>query len=94
MAGWLEKILPQAPPAVKGNTLPVKRVEGQITPLISTPVPHATLPAASVVYGIAASGLFVVALYFLLTGRWFTGGLVLLPAVCFLGFAVQFLKAR
>lgn len=56
--------------------------------------PHEKLPPASVIYGMAASGLCVLALYFLFTGLWFTGALVLLPAGCFLGFALYFIKAR
>jgi hypothetical protein len=55
-------------------------------------MPQGKLPNASLIYGVAASALFVVALYFMFTGLWFTGLLVLLPGLCFLGFALHFLK--
>ncbi len=74
--------------------VPVPQQGKQVTVAQAAAVTPATLPSASVIYGVAASGLFVIALYFLLTGRWFTGALVLLPASCFLGFALHFLKVR
>jgi hypothetical protein len=92
VANWLQKFINPAPLAPKGNTLLVKRQEGQVAIPTQPTVAPAVLPPASVIYGIAASGLFVIALYFLLTGRWFTGALILLPASCFLGFALHFLR--
>lgn len=98
MASWLEKILPTAPPVPIKTNVPVVQEKTAIAlpaqPLAQTTPHAATLPAASVVYAVAASALFVISIYFLLTGRWFTGGLVLLPATCFLGFALHFLKMR
>jgi hypothetical protein len=92
MANWLQKILPPAP-AAKSRNLPVKARSGQV--MSSLPVaPPDKLPNASVIYGVAASALLVIALYFLFKGVWFTGVLVLLPAACFLGFALQFLKTK
>lgn len=50
------------------------------------------LPNASVVYGVGASILFVLALAILFNGLWLTALLVMLPAACFLGFAIHFIK--
>jgi hypothetical protein len=50
------------------------------------------LPQASIIYGIAAAVLFVVAIYFFFTAAWFTGILLLVPAGCLMGFALQFLR--
>ena len=53
------------------------------------------LPNASLIYGIAASVLGVVGLYLMLFGhKPFGGLLVILLAVCFMGFALHFLKYR
>ncbi len=94
MANWLQKILLPAPPAPKNRNLPMNVPTGQLPVMPRAAAPQDQLPIASVIYGMAASGLFVLALYFLLTGLWFTGLLVLLPAGCFLGFALFFIKAR
>ncbi len=92
MANWLQKIMLPVP-AAKSRNLPVKVKPGQlVTPM--TVVRPEKLPNASVIYGIAASILVVIALYFLFRGVWFTGFLVLLPAACFLGFALHFLKRK
>ncbi len=94
MANWLQRVLTPSPVGTKKAPLPVKRTQGQLA-LPNHPAPtHAVLPAASVIYGVAASGFFVIAVYFVLTGRWFTGALVLLPAACFLGFALHLIKTR
>jgi len=98
---WLQKILPPASSAQTGN-LPAQsrgqqlaaKKEGQLAPGTRVAAPQQQLSNASVIYGMAASALFTVALYFLVTGRWFTGFLVLLTACCFLGFALQLMKTR
>lgn len=90
MSKWLAKILPSSS-GQSGRNLPVRARSGP--PSAPKPRnPQDKLPNASVVYGMAASALFVVAVYFLFTGMWFTGMLVLLPAACFLGFALHFLR--
>jgi hypothetical protein len=50
------------------------------------------MPNASIVYGVAASVLCMIAIYFLFSRLWFTGLLVLLPAACFLGFSLYFMR--
>jgi len=94
MANWLEKFA--APRSVKAQTsqVPVLRQQGQVAPSNNPRQELDTLPNASVIYGIAASVLSVLAVFLMFSGRWFTGFLVLLPAVCFLGFAIQFLRAK
>jgi hypothetical protein len=83
MANWLEKILP--PPQSKGRNLAVQSRPG------SAPS-SGQMPNASIIYGIAASVLFIVAIYFLFSRMWFTGLLVCLPASCFLGFCLHFMR--
>jgi hypothetical protein len=91
MANWLEKLLLPAPQRQANRNLPAPVKQNR--PLTSAGGPQAGgLPNASIVYGGAASALFVIALYFALIGRWVTGGLVLLLAGCFLGYALHFLK--
>jgi hypothetical protein len=92
MANWLQKITSTVASASKDRNLPVLRREqlpGSPGSSVNEPPP---LPNASVIYGVAASALFVFGLYFIFSGRWFTGLLICLPAGCFLGFALYFLK--
>jgi hypothetical protein len=95
MANWLQKILPPAPrPGQNRPNLPVNKRNG---PPLSTQFgarrPSSQPPNASIIYGVAASGLFVIAVYFMLFGhRAFAGFLVLLLAICFFGFALHFLR--
>jgi hypothetical protein len=95
MANWLQKIFPVAPSPASKTNLPVITPD-KIPPVATSqtsPQP-ASLPQASIIYAIAASALFVIAVYFLLTGRWFTCFLIMLPAFCFLGFALYYVKAK
>lgn len=50
------------------------------------------IPNASLIYGVSAALLFSVALYYLFTGLWFTGLLVLVLAVALFGYALVFLR--
>jgi len=86
MANWLEKIVPRAP-VNPGRNLPA-----QLGPGSSSTPPHGKLPNASVVYGVAAAALIVIALAFLMRGHWFTALIIMLPAAGFLGFALHFIK--
>ena len=90
MVNWLEKIIPPAPSA-RGRNLPANVRPGR-PPAPMAQAPHGQLPNASLIYGLAASALFAIALVFLLRGHWFTALLVLLPAAGFLGFALHFVK--
>jgi hypothetical protein len=75
----------QTPPAVveeKGD-LVVALPEGK---------PGAVLPNATVIYGIGASLLFVVAASLAHAGRWFAGALVFALGCCLTGFALQLMK--
>jgi hypothetical protein len=95
MAKWLQVLGFSAPVVTKPDArLPVKTASTALPPMLPSAVAANGLPAPSVIYGIAASILFVIAIYFLFTGLWFTGFLTLLPAACFLGFALHFLKLQ
>lgn len=50
------------------------------------------LPNASIIYGVGASILFVLALGLLFNGLWLTSLVVILAAGCFLGFAVHYIR--
>lgn len=58
----------------------------------SSPAVSQRLPNASIVYGIGASILFVLALGLLFSGVWLSFVLVLLPAACLLGFAIHYIR--
>ncbi len=91
MANWLEKFLAPAPPSQGSRNLPVQTKQNYpVAP--SSGDFMGGLPNASVIYGIASSALFVIALSFIVSGRWITGFLVMLPAACFLGYALHFIK--
>lgn len=50
------------------------------------------IPNAALIYGVAAAILFTIALYYLFTGLWLTGVLVLVLAVALFGYALVFLR--
>ena len=91
MPNWLQKFTSPATGVLKGLKLPVKWQPGQLPaqPLIR---PQERLPNASLIYGLASGALFAIAIYYLVTGRWFTGAMVMLPAGCLFGFALHFLR--
>lgn len=91
MAKLLEKITASLSGTRKN--LPAKMQSG-LPSQSSGGMPTAKLPNASVIYGIAAGVFLVLAVLFLFQGRWFTGMLMIFPAACFLGFALNFLKQR
>jgi hypothetical protein len=92
MANWLEKIIPPGLQKSGGRNLTANMRQGPLPAPFRGTGPGA-LPNASIIYGIAASALFVIGLYFLFfTHRWVTGLLIMLPAACFLGFALHFVK--
>jgi hypothetical protein len=92
MTNWLQKIFPPASSGQKRNNLPSNlRPRPLMTP--GGRPPPGGLPNASLIYGIAASIMGVVGLYLMLFGhKPFGGFLVILLAVCFMGFALYFLK--
>jgi len=92
MANWLQKITLFLAASPKGAKVPMLRAEQRPGPLAPSSAATPSLPNASIIYGVAASALFVFGLYFLLTGRWFTGALICIVGGCFLGFALYFLK--
>ena len=91
MSNWLQKFV--APPATKSG-LPVKQVLGSVPVLTTLRNLELTkgLPPASIVYGTAAGAFVAFALYLMVERYWVEGLLTLLPAGCFVGFAVHLLK--
>ena len=79
---------------VKPATLPAKILSGSQSALTNFRKLELTkgLPPATIVYGSASGVLFALSLYFLVTGHWVNGLLTMLPAACFLGYALLFMK--
>ena len=94
MANWLKKSVTPAKNLAKKPSLPAQSGGAGLPSFLTGPRGSESLPNASIVYGVAAGALLVVALYFLFTGKWFTGFLVLLLAGCFFGFAFHFIRYR
>lgn len=91
MTGGTNKQLP--PPSKKGSqNLPSLDVKQFIPLSFQSKNGNAAIPNASLIYGVASAALMAICLYFLFTGMWLTGLLLLLPAGCLLGFALHFLK--
>lgn len=85
MANWLSKITSAPPVKTNGRSaVPSARRMGAAR--------SGALPNASIIYGVAAGAFFAVALVYLFTKAWFTGLLLLLPAVGFAGFALHFIR--
>jgi hypothetical protein len=95
MASWLDRLLP--PPSKgkrPGTYLPdVRRSSFSLAPRPMAPDAGGQLPNASLIYGAGAAALITFSLYFLFTGMWLTGILLLLPAGCLLGFALHYMRA-
>ena len=99
MAKWLEpkasrSKLPTVGRGPKSSQLPAL-ADVWSTFLAAVPAQkngNGQLPNASLIYGAASAALFAIALYFLFTGLWFTGILVMFPASVFLGYALHFLR--
>jgi hypothetical protein len=96
MPNWLDKFSPPQPPKGQVNrNLPAYSRKTWLSTFLGQepPAQPNTLPNASVIYGIGASALAVIALYFIFFGhRLFSGIMVLLLAIALLGFALHFLK--
>jgi len=100
MQGWLQKVgqslakttdaKPRAqeslPVVQRTGALPAQQVRR------TQPAPNASLPNATVIYGIGASFMFVAAVSLLLAGRWFPALGVFALGACLLGFALHLLK--
>lgn len=75
------------------SSLQVHVAESGRVPLRGRPLPQSQrLPNASIIYGIGASVLFVLALGLLFNGLWLTALIVMLAAASFLGFAVHYIR--
>jgi hypothetical protein len=93
MVDWLQKIITSVSGVPQLRTgLPVKTNPNRL-PTRGMPLKNKkALPNAAVIYGTAASVLFMVSLFSIISGSWVSGLLVLLPAAGFLGFAMHFIK--
>ncbi len=50
------------------------------------------LGPAPIIYGVAGAGLIVLALFYIFSGAWLTGLILLVPAGCLIGFAYVYLR--
>ncbi len=99
----LDRFFPKQPTKSDNRNLPVAASRAstpvnpnatppQIVRLLGQKVSSSNLPNATIIYGMAASGLLVAALFLLFSGNWLTSFLVMLLAICFLGFALHFMR--
>jgi hypothetical protein len=95
----IDKSLPKKPggkAVVKSNrsNLPgMANVGGQLSKLFAgVNNKSGKLPNASIVYGLGASGLFVISIFTFFGERWFTGFILLVLAGVLTGFALHFIK--
>lgn len=81
-------------PAKVSGAVPAVRKPSPLSTFVGGggPTSPQGLPNASIVYAVAAAILGVIAGFFILGGRWFTGIVVLFPALCFLGYAIHFIR--
>lgn len=93
MVNWLQKVSQSSLAKMRTVNLPVLRKAQPLVPL-NPLAPSQGLPPASIIYGVAASALVVMAAYLLVVGQWFTAFLVLIVAIALLGFALQFIKRQ
>ncbi len=93
MTNWLQKIISTPLKVASSKSrLPAKTGQNRNAVQVGGVNKKAALPNASIIYGIAASVLFVIAVFSFLSGAWITGLLIFLPLGCFVGFAVHFIK--
>ena len=90
----MKNIVKKASAAIKTKTsVPKKSGKTSLTtPSTNEPLKQQPLPNATIIYGIGASLFFIVALSSLLSGKVFTGSMLLLIGGCLMGFALHLLK--
>lgn len=96
MSNWLQKfITPEDRQAAKRN-LPAKMSDAKPPATVMTTLRNLELtkglPPASIVYGSASGAFIAFALYLFIGRHWLDGFLTLLPAACFIGFAIHLMK--
>jgi hypothetical protein len=94
MSNWLQKITRKQPAHLAKRNVSTHVKRGVPSVQVAWRKLELTkgLPNASIVYGAAAGAFFVFAIYLLFRKHWLDGLLTLLPAACFLGFAMHILK--
>jgi hypothetical protein len=91
--GIFDKLLPRKPSSTtSARHLPVVRKSTPLPARMQAQGPAGKLPNASVIYGIGASVLFVLAVFFLFKGILLTGALLIILAGCLAGYALHFLR--
>ncbi len=93
--GWIDKLSGSEKASSKKSGLPALDLRGVKLPtgwMGNESSKESALPNASIIYGIGSGGLLAVSLYSFLTGAWFTGVLLLLPAGALIGFALHYIR--
>jgi hypothetical protein len=94
--GWLQKVTTTlaAGQPVKPRHLPATQRQGNLPaqPLPPRPVAPATLPNATIIYGIGAAILFVASFFLLIHAHWLPAFMVFVLGMCLVGFALHLLK--
>ncbi len=93
MANWLERLLPPPKGSGKSTQLPVVGRKRPVAEYGRSPLSESSkVPNASLIYGVGASVLMVMSLYFLFQGQWFTALVIMFPAICLFAFAMYFVR--
>lgn len=87
----LPKKLPSPPPS-GGSGLPVLAVKQALAQLEKRVNNGEKIPNASLIYGLGAACLIVIALYYFFTGAWLTGFLVSVLGIALFGYALHYMR--
>ena len=77
----------------KSSNVPALRGLSNMVRQLNADIPE-DLPNSSLIYGVAGAVLATIALFFIFSGHFMKGFLVLIPAAGFVGFAMYFMKYR
>ena len=80
------------PPSRKKTSLPSLYVQRAVTFIQTGGQNGEKIPNASLIYGVAAGALFVIALYYFFTAAWLTAFLVSVLAIGLLGYALHYMR--
>lgn len=93
MANWLDKVSSSSKGLRTSAQLPAL---GRKRPVAEygrpSPAEASKIPNASLIYGLGATVMMVMSLFFMFEGQWVTSLVILFPAVCLFGYAMYFVR--
>ncbi|MBI1273816.1 MAG: hypothetical protein GC131_07010 [Alphaproteobacteria bacterium] len=93
-----DKFLPKKPSGravakAPGNNMTQRPPGGQLSRMFhGVNNKSGRLPPAALIYGLGSSAIFVISLFTLFAGSWFTGTILLVVSFILLGYALHFIK--